>query len=77
MGRFIVDFYCPKQKLVIELDGSQHFETDAMAYDRERTQYLEGLGCRVVRFTNAQVDNQFSSVCQQIYRFIHPTEPSP
>ena len=53
--KFIVDFYCPKAKLVIELDGSQHFEETHRAADVERDAALTGLGLRVLRFDNRQV----------------------
>ncbi|MER0202478.1 MAG: DUF559 domain-containing protein [Nitrosomonas sp.] len=52
---FIVDFYCPAAKLVIELDGSQHFETEHQAKDQERDEALAGLGLHVLRFDNRQV----------------------
>ena len=52
---FIVDFYCPKAKLVIELDGSQHFEEAHRATDAERDAALVGMGLRVLRFDNRQV----------------------
>ena len=52
---FIVDFYCPKAKLVIELDGSQHFEEVHRVADAERDAALTGLGLRVLRFDNRQV----------------------
>jgi very-short-patch-repair endonuclease len=52
---FIVDFYCPKAKLVIELDGSQHFEEAHRVADEERDAALTGLGLRVLRFDNRQV----------------------
>jgi very-short-patch-repair endonuclease len=53
--KFIVDFYCPKAKLVIELDGSQHFEEAHRAADAERDGALTGLGLRVLRFDNRQI----------------------
>ena len=52
---FIVDFYCPAAKLVVELDGSQHFETGHQAKDRARDAALAGLGLQVLRFDNRQV----------------------
>lgn len=52
---FIVDFYCPAAKLVIELDGSQHFETEHQAKDQERDEALAGFGLHVLRFDNRQV----------------------
>lgn len=65
-GSFIVDFYCAKANLVVELDGSQHYEEDGMAYDRERTAYLNGLGLEVIRFSNRDVNERFQAVCQMI-----------
>ncbi|MEY4910814.1 MAG: hypothetical protein RL761_477 [Pseudomonadota bacterium] len=59
---FIVDFYCPKAKLVIELDGSQHFEEAHRAADAERDAALTGLGLRVLRFDNRQVLTEIEAV---------------
>ena len=53
--KFVVDFYCPKAKLVIELDGSQHFEAAHRSADEERDAALTGAGLRVLRFDNRQV----------------------
>lgn len=66
IGNYIVDFYCDSFKLVIELDGGQHYDEKAIEYDEERTRYLEGLGNRVIRFTNTEVDCRFNSVCEKI-----------
>ncbi|MBQ2782372.1 MAG: endonuclease domain-containing protein [Oscillospiraceae bacterium] len=66
IGRFIVDFYCAKAKLVIELDGSQHYEKDGLARDAERTAFLEGLGLRVLRIPNNAVNDNFNHVCEYI-----------
>ena len=66
IGEFIVDFYCPKAKLVIELDGMQHYTLEGMAYDEERSAYLEGLGVEVVRFQNREIDDTFFLVCSKI-----------
>jgi very-short-patch-repair endonuclease len=60
--KFIVDFYCPKAKLVIELDGSQHFEEAHSAADAERDAALTGLGLRVLRFDNRQVLTEIEGV---------------
>ncbi|AFZ43617.1 hypothetical protein PCC7418_1426 [Halothece sp. PCC 7418] len=76
IDNFIVDFYCPKLKLVIEVDGEGHFTRDGMAYDAERTKVLEGYGLRVVRFTNDQVLREFEAVCEEIMGFIPPSPPS-
>jgi len=66
IGEFIVDFYCPKAKLVIELDGMQHYTPEGLAYDEERSAYLEGIGLKVVRFQNKEVDDAFYLVCSKI-----------
>ena len=55
VGNYIVDFYCPSEKLVVELDCSGHFTGKGAADDRERTAYLESKGIRVVRFENREV----------------------
>lgn len=55
IGYFIVDFYCPKHKLAVELDGEVHFTDEAEAYDKERTEFLNSVGVRVLRFENFEV----------------------
>jgi len=66
LGNYIVDFYCPSKKLVIEIDGSQHFTEKKIDYDRLRTAYLESTGLRVLRFTNTEISTSFYSVCRAI-----------
>ena len=66
IGRYIVDFYCAAARVVIELDGSQHYETPGMSHDSERSAYLTGLGLEVLRFSNREIDRDFPSVCMQI-----------
>ena len=66
IGKYIVDFYCASAKLVIELDGSQHYEPNAMKYDEERTKYLEGYGLYVIRIPNNEVNQNFRGVCEYI-----------
>ena len=66
IGRFIVDFYCASAKLVIEVDGSQHYEPQGMAYDKERSAFLSALGLEVLRFSNRDIDRNFHGVCEQI-----------
>lgn len=66
---FIVDFFCPKAKLIIEIDGSQHYESDeAIEYDSERTQKLEAYGFMVLRFTNREINLEFKNVCEHIFQ---------
>ena len=66
LGKYIVDFYCAKAKLIVELDGSQHYESKNMEYDRQRTAYLEQYGLRVLRIPNNEVSRNFSGVCEYI-----------
>jgi len=63
---YIVDFYCAGAQLAVELDGSQHYEPEQVVYDRQRSSALVGAGVAVLRFTNRQVDQSFSAVCEQI-----------
>ena len=66
VGSYIVDFYCAAAKLVIELDGSQHFEPKEMQYDQRRTAYLNGLGIEVLRFSNTDILENLRGVCEKI-----------
>ena len=68
IGRYIVDFYCASAKLVIELDGSQHYEEGGAASDRERDLALNGLGFSVVRYTNDDINRNFGGVCADLLR---------
>ena len=70
IGQFIVDFYCAKIKLAIELDGSQHYTENGTEYDNERTKILNAFGVEVIRFTNNDIDNNFSGVCDIINELI-------
>ena len=69
-GTYIVDFYCAAANLVVELDGSQHYEPNGITYDRKRDAYLESLGLIVLRFSNADVNERFRSVCERIEQVI-------
>ncbi len=66
IGNYIVDFYCNSAKLVVELDGSQHFDDDGIRNDRLRTGYLESLGLKVLRFSNLEIKQNFYEVCSLI-----------
>ena len=70
IDNFIVYFYCHKAKLVIELDGSQHYKPENMEYDRKRTAILEKYDLTVIRFSNHEVDNYFYNVCEKIDNFV-------
>lgn len=67
---FIADFYCSRTHLVIEIDGSQHYTEEGLAYDKERTEALERHNLKVIRFSNIEVDQQFESVCCKIDQII-------
>jgi len=68
MYRFILDFFCPQRRLVIEIDGDTHADPAQQAYDQARTQWLEAHGLRVIRFTNRQVETNLDGVLQEIAR---------
>lgn len=66
INNFIVDFYCHKAALIIELDGGGHFLQEQMEYDAERTNFLEKNNLKVLRFTNVEIDENFYEVCSFI-----------
>ena len=70
IGNYIVDFYCHKAKLVVELDGSQHCEPMNIEYDQKRTLYLQSLGLYVLRLSNLDVIRQFGNVCDVIDQIV-------
>ena len=70
IGEYIVDFYCPHANMIIEIDGSQHYEQAAIEYNERRTAYFESLGLIVIRFTNKDIDSNFDGVCQVIEQAI-------
>ncbi|HRY63404.1 MAG TPA: DUF559 domain-containing protein [Patescibacteria group bacterium] len=68
-GKYIVDFYCPSHKLVIELDGSQHLE-DNLGYDNKRTAYLNSLGLKVLRIWNNDIRYNLAGVIEEIKYYL-------
>ncbi len=66
IGGYIVDFYCPAKKLVIEIDGPQHFKKENKEYDKIRSSYFDGLNIKVVRFTNLEVSTETERVIRKI-----------
>ena len=66
VGDYIIDFFCPRAKLVIEIDGSHHFVGETIEYDRIRDDYLSGLGLRVLRFSNSEVMRNIEAVVNRI-----------
>lgn len=77
LGRYIVDFHAPAAKLVVEVDGSQHFEADGQAEDGRRDAYLESLGQRVLRFDNLQVLKETEAVLETIFGAVAERVKSP
>ena len=66
IDHFIADFYCHAAKLIIELDGSQHYEEQGIERDKERTAILEQYGLNVIRFSNLEIKQNFQGVCTAI-----------
>jgi len=66
IGPYFVDFYCYQAKLIVELDGSQHYDRETLAYDNARTKYLQEQGFSVLRFSNSDVMTRFRAVCNTI-----------
>ncbi len=70
IGNYIVDFYCAKAKIIIELDGSQHYEETGKAGDKARDKFLSSLGLTVLRYNNLDVKKNFRGVCEDILNHI-------
>ena len=68
IGRYVADFYIPSVKSVIELDGTQHFLPDGKQYDAERDAYIREQGIKVLRYSNADINQRFQSVCDDILK---------
>ena len=72
---FIVDFYCHKHKLAIEVDGEIHLDEEVKEYDDGRSHDIEMLGIKILRFTNAEVIENMETVKQKILDYIHSSSP--
>ncbi len=66
LGKFIADFYCAQAKIVIELDGSQHFTEENEQKDEERTKFLEHYDLMVLRIPNDEINRNFQGICEHI-----------
>ncbi len=66
IGNYIVDFYCAKARLVIELDGGGHYTPEQTSKDEVRTKELESMNLKVIRICNLDIDRNFSGVCEHI-----------
>ena len=74
IGRYIVDFYCAEKEIVIELDGSQHYDSKAVQSDMERDAFLRSCGLSVLRYSNSEVNCNFQVVCQDIWNHLFNEE---
>lgn len=70
IGKYIVDFYIAKAKLVIEIDGSQHYEEENQKADVIRDEYMKKYGLTVMRFSNYDINTNFDGVCQTIWHYV-------
>ncbi|OIP97831.1 hypothetical protein AUK40_02425 [Candidatus Wirthbacteria bacterium CG2_30_54_11] len=77
IGPYIADFYCPELKLVIEVDGGQHYTEQGAAYDAVRAEYMRSVGIETIRFTNAEVLQRIDSVIAVIVEAAKLTPPNP
>lgn len=75
VGPYILDFYCPRIRLAIEIDGDQHAENDAIVYDRERDEYLNDLDIKTVRYWNHDIMKDINHVIENIRNHINLTSP--
>ena len=74
LGEYIVDFYIASANVVIEVDGSQHYEVDGKKKDDIRDRYLQKIGCKVLRYSNADINMRFQNVCKDIYQQLQREE---
>ena len=77
IGNYIVDFFVAEAKMVIELDGSQHFEPKGMQEDLVRDTYLKSLGLSILRYSNADINLRLGSVCEDIWNRLQNFEKKP
>ena len=76
IGGYIADFYCPSKKLIIEIDGPQHFKKENKEYDEIRSKFFEGLNIKVLRFTNAEIATETEKVVRKIKKELTTPNPS-
>lgn len=77
IGEYIVDFFCPKARLVVEVDGGRHFTAESSSYDRIRDEYMQGLGLTVLRFSNSEALQSTDAVAERIYEFLQKIPLNP
>jgi very-short-patch-repair endonuclease len=73
VGNYILDFYCPEERLAIELDGEHHYEEEQKEYDEKRTEYLKSLQIQVIRFKNTDVIFGRDEVVKKIKKYLEKT----
>lgn len=74
IGNYIVDFYCPKLKLALEIDGESHYTSEGKLHDKKRDKYLEELGISVQKFTNVQIKQNLNDVLREIIKLARNLE---
>jgi very-short-patch-repair endonuclease len=77
IGNYIVDFYCSAARLILEVDGSQHYEAKTRENDRERDTYLAGLGFTVLRFSDREVFENINGVLERIWDYVDKSPLTP
>nr|WP_315424794.1 DUF559 domain-containing protein [uncultured Pedobacter sp.] len=77
VGNYILDFYCPSEKLAIEVDGSSHDDYSAEIYDKERTDFLNSKGISVIRFENAEIFESEELIGEAIRTYFKKPPPTP
>ena len=70
LGKYIADFYSAEAKLIVELDGSQHYTAEGKSEDQERTDFLEKYGLKIIRISNMDVNRNFEGVCVYIDKMV-------
>jgi len=76
IGNYIVDFYCAEKKIIIELDGSQHYENKGKGNDKIRDSFLKNCGFKVLRYSNYDVNKNFKGVCTDILKHLSTSSAS-
>ena len=77
IGSYIADFYCHQAKLVVELDGSQHYDPQKVEYDNGRTAFFCSVGLTVLRFSNADIYENFQGVCSTVWNYLDDLQLHP
>jgi very-short-patch-repair endonuclease len=74
IGDYIVDFYCPKSKLIVEVDGGQHYQDEGSKRDKLRDDYIRNLGMRILRVSDKEVLQNLNGVVERIYEICNPPQ---